>query len=452
MKKISTSILMLIGVVSLATAQQKTVIIKSDALVAPVAPVAPVASVTPPVPPVPPTVVTGPAKQVKMIRIEKNVDGSNAPQTMIIQSDSLIGSGKQVKMIRIEKNLDGQKAPQSMIIKIDTTISSDGKTQQVHVEVNKRVNTKGRKGKRRNQVNENTVMIYSDSKINIDSMIKMDTTQISVGNKKIVIIGEPNIQKIWIEKDTLGDFFDKSEFKAELKSDLKDLDKEFRGLDNDRNKGSRADRKKSKKVMEDRSGLEFSIGYNGWLENGSTALSLPNNNLELINSKSTNVNLAYVDYFRIYKNYIQFSAGIGIDWNNYRFAKNVTLTPRADSMQTTIDNINYSKNKLMAKYVTVPLQLHFATKPLRNGERLELAGGVELGYLLNGRQKQISEEKGKQKIDDDYNLADLRLGYMIRASYGSTGIYAKVYPNSAFKPSQGPDLNTFCIGLTFGLD
>lgn len=452
MKKISTSILMLIGVVSLATAQQKTVIIKSDALVAPVAPVAPVASVTPPVPPVPPTVVTGPAKQVKMIRIEKNVDGSNAPQTMIIQSDSLIGSGKQVKMIRIEKNLDGQKAPQSMIIKIDTTISSDGKTQQVHVEVNKRVNTKGRKGKRRNQVNENTVMIYSDSKINIDSMIKMDTTQISVGNKKIVIIGEPNIQKIWIEKDTLGDFFDKSEFKAELKSDLKDLDKEFRGLDNDRNKGSRADRKKSKKVMDDRSGLEFSIGYNGWLENGSTALSLPNNNLELINSKSTNVNLAYVDYFRIYKNYIQFSAGIGIDWNNYRFAKNVTLTPRADSMQTTIDNINYSKNKLMAKYVTVPLQLHFATKPLRNGERLELAGGVELGYLLNGRQKQISEEKGKQKIDDDYNLADLRLGYMLRASYGSTGIYAKVYPNSAFKPSQGPDLNTFCIGLTFGLD
>ena len=106
----------------------------------------------------------------------------------------------------------------------------------------------------------------------------------------------------------------------------------------------------------------------------------------------------------------------------------------------------------MAKYVTVPLQLHFATKPLRNGERLAIAGGVELGYLLNGRQKQISEERGKQKIDDDYNLADIRLGYMLRASYGSTGIYAKVYPNSAFKPSQGPDLNTFCIGLTFGLD
>ena len=426
MKKISTSILMLIGLVSLATAQQKTVIIKSDAP------------------------VVG-KKEVKIIRIEKNNDAP-ASEKMIVQMDSVAGENKQVKIIRIEKNLDGQKAPQSMIIKIDTTISSDGKTQQVHVEVNKSVNTKGRKGKRRNQSNENTVMIYSDSKINIDSMIKMDTTQISVGNKKIVIIGEPNIQKIWIEKDTLGDFFDKSEFKAELKSDLKGLDRELRGLDNDRNKGSRADRKKSKKVMDDRSGLEFSIGYNGWLENGSTALSLPNNNLELINSKSTNVNLAYVDYFRIYKNYIQFSAGIGIDWNNYRFAKNVTLTPRADSMQTTIDNINYSKNKLMANYVTVPLQLHFATKPLRNGERLELAGGVELGYLLNGRQKQISEEKGKQKIDDDYNLADLRLGYMLHASYGSTGIYAKVYPNSAFKPSQGPDLNTFCIGLTFGLD
>ncbi|MEY2799809.1 MAG: hypothetical protein RI934_797 [Bacteroidota bacterium] len=426
MKKISTSILMLIGVVSLATAQQKTVIIKSD-------------------------VPVGGKKEVKIIRIEKNNDAP-APEKMIVQMDSVAGENKQVKIIRIEKNAVSEEAPKSMILKIDTTISSDGKSQQVQVEVIKSSKGKERKGKRRNQINENTVMIYSDSKINIDSMIKMDTTQISVGNKKIVIIGEPNIQKIWIEKDTLGDFFDKSEFKAELKSELKDLDKEFRGLDNDRNKGSRADRKKSKKANNDFSGLEFSLGYNGWLEDGSTALSLSNNNLELINSKSTHVNLVYVNYFKLYKNNIHFSAGLGLDWNNYRFAKNVTLTPRVDSMQTTIDNINYSKNKLMAKYVTVPLQLHFATKPLRNGERLAIAGGVELGYLLNGRQKQISEERGKQKIDDDYNLADIRLGYMLRASYGSTGIYAKVYPNSAFKPSQGPDLNTFCIGLTFGLD
>jgi hypothetical protein len=34
----------------------------------------------------------------------------------------------------------------------------------------------------------------------------------------------------------------------------------------------------------------------------------------------------------------------------------------------------------------------------KKGEMLGVAGGVELGYLLNGRQKQISEENGKQKI------------------------------------------------------
>ena len=32
--------------------------------------------------------------------------------------------------------------------------------------------------------------------------------------------------------------------------------------------------------------------------------------------------------------------------------------------------MNYSKNKLMAKYVTVPLQLHFATKPNKKGDML----------------------------------------------------------------------------------
>ena len=474
---------MVIACVGISFAQQKTIIIKSDALVAPVAPVTPVvppANVTPPVPPVPPTVVKGPAKQVKMIRIEKNIDGSSAPEMMIIKSDSLIGSGKQVKMIRIEKNADGSIAPQTMIIQSDSLIGEnkqvkmirieknqmeggapsqmtitidstvDGKRQVKIIRMEKNGDRKMRAGKkmRRNNANENTVMIYSDGKVNIDSLIKLDTTQISILNKKIVIIGDQEVQQIYFEKDTLGDFFDHSEFNK----DFKDFDKEFKGYKKNRSNGDRKAKKSAKKFNDDRGGLELSIGYNAWLDNGSTALSLSNNNLELINSKSTHVNLSYVNYFKIYKNFIQFSAGVGIDWNNYRFSKNITLSPKADSMNLVVDNINYSKNKLMAKYVTVPLQLHFATKPNKKGDMLGVAGGVELGYLLNGRQKQISEEKGKQKIDDDYNLADLRLGYTLCANYGNTGIYAKYYPNSTFKETQGPNLNTFCIGFKFGLD
>jgi hypothetical protein len=452
MKKISSSILMVIACVGISFAQQKTVIIKSDALVAPAAPVAPVAPpamVTPPVPPVPPAVVAGPAKQVKMIRIEKNRDGSNAPETIMIQSDSLIGAGKQVKMIRIEKNnrMEGG-APSQMTITIDSTV--DGKRQVKIIRMEKNGDRKMRAGKRmrRNDANENTVMIYSDGKVNIDSLIKLDTTQISILNKKIVIIGDQEIQQIYFEKDTLGDFFDHSEFNKEFK----DFDKEFKGYKKNRSNGDRKAKKSVKKFKDDRGGLEFSIGYNAWLDNGSTALSLANSNLELINNKSTNVNLSYVNYFKIYKNFIQFSAGVGIDWNNYRFSKNITLSPKADSMNLVVDNINYSKNKLMAKYVTVPLQLHFACKPNKKGDMLGVAGGVELGYLLNGRQKQISEENGKQKIDDDYNLADLRLGYTLCANYGNTGIYAKYYPTSTFKETQGPNLNTFCIGFKFGLD
>ena len=449
MKKISSSILMVIACVGISFAQQKTVIIKSDALVAPAAPVAPPAMVTPPVPPTPPAVVAGPAMQVKMIRIEKNRDGSSAPETMIIQSDSEPGANKQVKMIRIEKNnrMEGG-APSQMTITIDSTV--DGKRQVKIIRMEKNGDRKMRAGKkmRRNNANENTVMIYSDGKVNIDSLIKLDTTQISILNKKIVIIGDQEVQQIYFEKDTLGDFFDHSEFNKEFK----DFNKEFKGNKKNRSNGDRKSLKSAKKFKDDRGGLEFSIGYNAWLDNGSTALSLANSNLELINNKSTNVNLSYVNYFKIYKNFIQFSAGVGIDWNNYRFSKNITLSPKADSMNLVVDNINYSKNKLMAKYVTVPLQLHFATKPNKKGEMLGVAGGVELGYLLNGRQKQISEENGKQKIDDDYNLADLRLGYTLCANYGNTGIYAKYYPTSTFKESQGPNLNTFCIGFKFGLD
>jgi hypothetical protein len=487
MKKISSSILMVIACVGISFAQQKTVIIKSDALVAPAAPVAPPAMVTPPVPPTPPAVVVRPANQVKMIRIEKNIDGSSPPERMIIQSDSEPGVNKQVKTIRIEKNRDGSNAPETIMIQSDSLIGENKQVKMIRIEKNNQMRgvapsqmtitidstvdgkrqvkiirleknadlkmrrpSKMRAGKRmrRNNTNENTVMIYSDGKVNIDSLIKLDTTQISILNKKIVIIGEPDIQQIYIENDTLGDYFDHAEFNREFK----DFDKEFKGYKKNRPNGDRKAKKSAKKFKDDRGGLEFSIGYNAWLDNGSTALSLANSNLELINNKSTNVNLSYVNYFKVYKNFIQFSAGVGIDWNNYRFSKNITLSPKADSMNLVVDNINYSKNKLMAKYVTVPLQLHFACKPNKKGDMLGVAGGVELGYLLNGRQKQISEENGKQKIDDDYNLADLRLGYTLCANYGNTGIYAKYYPTSTFKETQGPNLNTFCIGFKFGLD
>ncbi len=258
---------------------------------------------------------------------------------------------------------------------------------------------------------------------------KTDTTEIKVGKTRIVVIGEPKIEKIYMEMDSTGDF------------------------DSDSKSYSSDDKKEHKKSE---GNLEFSIGYNGFLENGSTSLSAGNKGLNLINGKSTNVNLTYNHYFNIYKENVRISVGLGLDWNNYRLAGDSTLMPTEITLtfnpDPAVNTVDFTKNKLLARYVTMPVMLHFQTNEGDNGKRVGISGGVELGYLINGRVKQVSEVKGKTKVNDKFNLNDLRYGLMGRVSYGDMGIYAKYYPQSTFNKNEGPDLNTFCVGLTLGLD
>lgn len=277
-----------------------------------------------------------------------------------------------------------------------------------------------------NQYDQNSVDLDLAS-AKIDTGRKTDTTEIKVGKTRIVVIGEPKIEKIYMEKDSTGDF--EQEYTEKSSGKEKKSDGE----------------------------LEFSIGYNGWLENGSTSLSAANRGLDLVNGKSINVNLTYNHYFNIYKENVRFSVGLGLDWNNYRLAGDSSLAanaPKLTFFQDSANNapVNFSKNKLLARYATLPVMLHFKTNENKKGNSLGVSGGVELGYLINGRLKQVSDAKGKQKVNDTFNLNELRYGLVGRVSYGSMGIYGKYYPQSAFNKNEGPDLNTFVVGLTFGLD
>lgn len=279
--------------------------------------------------------------------------------------------------------------------------------------------------------------LYTSNDLKLDASLtlmdsnkrKTDTTEIKVGKTRIVVIGEPKIEKIYMEKDSTGDYEEEMESKNNGKEH------------------------KSKKHEGE---LEFSIGYNGLLENGSTSLSAANQGLNLVNGKSTNVNLTYNHYFNIYKEYVQVSVGLGLDWNNYRLAGDSTLMPTVPKLafnpDPAVNTVNFTKNKLLARYATLPVMLHINTAEGENGKSLGISGGLELGYLINGRVKQVSEAKGKTKVNDSFNLNELRYGFIGRVNYGSVGIYGKYYPQSTFNKNEGPDLNTFCVGLTFGLD
>ena len=81
-------------------------------------------------------------------------------------------------------------------------------------------------------------------------------------------------------------------------------------------------------------------------------------------------NLNLLDHkFRIIKEYVGLTTGIGFNFTQVAFENNYVLGKANDSTFATIDTVfNYDKNKLKATYLTVPLLLEFNTH--KNNQRI----------------------------------------------------------------------------------
>lgn len=142
----------------------------------------------------------------------------------------------------------------------------------------------------------------------------------------------------------------------------------------------------------------------------------------------------------------------GLDWNHMRLKQNVTIQPNQPTLTKVDDAINYDKNRFSSRYLRVPLYFEYRTPQNDKGKRASIVFGPEVGFLLNGKVKQKSGEKGKVKYDkDDYNFEPFRYGANLRVGYGGAGLFFKYYMNDVFAKGQGPaDFKNLNVGLTFG--
>lgn len=272
---------------------------------------------------------------------------------------------------------------------------------------------------------------YSDWVLNNDTLVKdstkahkTDTTELKIGNTRVIFIGEPKIDRIE---------------KAEKDSDDDATDNEDAALST----------KASKKVQSNYFNFDFGFLY---LSNLSSIPKVAL--LELDNSKSMYVNIHLVDVsFSLYKNYVQLCTGIGYEFNNYRFAKDITLTPRLDSIQIITESICFEKNKLLTQYLTIPVALNIETNPLRPSKSFHITLGGELGYFLAGKTKQISSEHGKVKQYDDFNAQPITLDLVGMIGYGDLSAFVKFNPFSGssrevFKNNLMPNLTVVSFGIS----
>lgn len=160
--------------------------------------------------------------------------------------------------------------------------------------------------------------------------------------------------------------------------------------------------------------------------------------------KSTNINVWIVmQRLNMVKHYVNLKYGVGLEMWNFRYKRNVLfdIDPTAVALD---DTRNYEKNKLAAEYVTVPIMLNFNFTPERR-RSIGLSAGISAGYLLWSRQKTVTQEDGKQKTKDDFDLRPFKLSYIAELSLGPVKLYGSYAFQSMFE--KGLDQTPYAIGF-----
>lgn len=200
-------------------------------------------------------------------------------------------------------------------------------------------------------------------------------------------------------------------------------------------------------------------GHWGGVDFGATMLmnaqmksSFPNASfLENDPAKSFYWNINVMDHrFNLYKEYVGLTTGFGINWTQIGIKDNQMLYANADSLWVVPDTINrYSKNKLRATYLQIPLLLEFNTNADDDKSFYVAAGvigGVRVGSALI-QKLDADNFDGKNKTKGTYGLNPFKCDATVRLGYNSWGLFA----NYALLPLFDTDKTAEAYPLTFGL-
>jgi len=193
----------------------------------------------------------------------------------------------------------------------------------------------------------------------------------------------------------------------------------------------------------------------GYLAPGS---ALTKSDFKLRTGKSVNVNVwLFMQRINLIKKNVNLKYGLGVELNNYRYRSNISykeggVVPYTGGITTNNpfifrDSISFSKNKLAADYLTVPVMLNFSTTPRYNRQTVSFSVGVSAGYLYSQRNKQKSEERGKLKNKGDYDLEKFKFSYVAELGVGPIRVYASYSPKSIYQNAL--DIKPYNFGVRF---
>ncbi len=252
-----------------------------------------------------------------------------------------------------------------------------------------------------------------------------DTTEIQIGNLKVMVIEEA-------QEDSA---------KSDVKTAFKKVNKEISLC------------KETKEYNGQWAGIE--LGVNNFTNKdfaspSSSELSY----MQLNPEKSIALSINFIEYnLNIIKSgRVGLTTGMGLQWNFFNLSQNVELyqdqqgVTQAKLIDTKIKK--FKRNNLNMAYLTIPAIIGF--KIPTNKKDISFGVGVTGSMRLwsKHKQKYIEDgEKHKYKLRDDFGLTPFRYGVTARVGYGSIGIFVDYQLTPLFKKDKGPELYPISIGL-----
>ena len=282
-----------------------------------------------------------------------------------------------------------------------------------------------------------TTINFADKKASFDISTSVNEDTFRLGSLQIIKSQDSNYKKDWVSMIEEGDFDNTNITIKRVPKKLKNIETNWWILD---------------------------LGFANFVDKSPTLYWLaanPNSlpfypgpvmspeNFTLNNKKSTNVNIWVVTQkLNLYQHKINLKYGLGVEMFNFRFDKPISFRENITN-NVKYDDVFFTKNKLLVKYLTVPVQINFSPNPT-NKKGFYASIGMSAGYLWNAKNKQISGERGKEKFRGNFNLNDWRFATIGELGLGSVRLYGSFANSNLFNKNQSYiDMQPFAVGLRF---
>ncbi|MBI5220154.1 MAG: outer membrane beta-barrel protein [Bacteroidia bacterium] len=148
---------------------------------------------------------------------------------------------------------------------------------------------------------------------------------------------------------------------------------------------------------------------------------------------------------RIYKDKIGLVTGLGWNFNNYNFEKQVTMDHDSAAIRFFIvaDTVlQFKKNKLSISYLTIPVLLEF--QPCNH---FYLSFGVIGSLKLYSRQKQVLSGNRVAIDKNDFYLNPFMLDLTARIGSNMFTLFANYSMTPLFEKNKGPKILPLTVGM-----